>query len=101
MRLLRFLDAALYPSTKVFIRRCFNIAANAIVAAVCFAILAVIVILLNLLIDYLLKDVSDSVRNLVSPISDVLPVVFLVATAMNSVSDIIKLAIASLKSSGN
>ena len=99
--LLRFLDAALYPSTKALLSRCYNIVASAIIVFVSFAVLAGIVILLNMLLDYLLKDVSDSVRNLVSPVADLLPAVFVVASAVTGVIDIVKLTTASLKSSDN
>ena len=93
------MDAALYPSTKALLRRCYNIVASAIIVFVSFAVLAGIVILLNMLLDYLLKDVSDSIRNLVSPVVDLIPAVFVLASAATGVIDIIKLTAASLKSS--
>ena len=96
-----FLNAALYPSTRAFIRQCYNLVMNAIAASVSFAALALVVILLNLLIDYIIKDTSGMVRDLLSPIADLLPVIFVVASVITNVFDIVKLTIASLKSSDN
>ena len=95
--LIRFLGDALYPSTRAFIRRCYNLVVNAIAAFASFAALAAVVILIDLLIDFLMKDASPTTRNLVSPIADVLPVAFVAASAITSISDIIKLVIASLR----
>ncbi|MYE54871.1 MAG: hypothetical protein F4X34_06725 [Chloroflexi bacterium] len=101
LRLIRFLDDALYPSARARIRRYYNLVIETVAAFVAFAALAAVVILLNLLIDFLIKDASPTTRNLVAPIADVLPIVFVVASAITSIFDIIKLVIASLRNSDN
>ena len=93
----------LYPSTIAFIKRCVNIVARAIVVAAAFAILLVISIPLNLLINYVLNVVnaSDSVREWFSLLAVVVPVMIAVGIGLTSFGDVWNLIKSSFKTPEN
>ena len=95
------MDAALYPSTRAFIGRCYNIVSRAIVIVIAWAVFVAIAVVSNFLVEYLLNtvDAPDAIRNLLSPVSYLIPMAIAFAMALSSLFDIFKLTAAGLKPS--
>ena len=89
----------LYPSTIAFINLCFNTVVRAIAVAIAFTILLAIYILLHYLLNYVLgiANASDTMRERLSPLALVVPVITAIVIALTGIGDLVNLLLASLK----